>query len=838
MMRHPTKVLSAIICLMMLLVGPAFGQQKDLSENIETKQIKVIGTNNPLPSLLENAQRSRENPPIDMMLDIPNFAFDSRPDTRAMKQGETLGPDEVLRPYAPTILTDVMTRFDGADNTDQGFFVTPPDPNGEVSGDDVDRFVQMINVVTTVYDKDGNEQGGGPFFANAFWAGFGGLCETTNRGDPIVLYDEEAKRWIVTQFAFTDITGPTYLQCVAVSQTSDPLGAYNRYAFDFSEIGFNDYPKHGITGDALTLTANLFIPPTLAFGGTFFGATDKSCIYSGAPTCSLDGFVFVGGEMIVDYDDPNGTAGDVPELFSLLAFSGGQPVFVVIKLAPDFQSFNFVDNIISIPNYESTICNAFRGRCIPHPGGSVIGNDDLESLAGRLMHKTQLRDFGTHLSMVATHTIDAENAPAAVLGRAGVRWYEFRSFDRGETWSLYQSGTHAPDDGLHRFMGSIAMNAAGDIGIGYMVSDATQPVEIRVTGQTADMSGTGVFNSSEGICREGVAGADWTGRSGDYSATSIDPDRDTFWHTSEFGRSTDFRGWGTAVCEFALKPEAIESDELIISAYSGAPANGQYVDVTNVSGDYVMLTGKALNTFNVFTETAVGDASVALTGIIGPGDTYRIGSAGAPNVDQVIPDGALPAGPGSLGLFNGAPLADGSPFTTAGQVTGMVYINNMMVFGISHTTLPALNSFYDCIYGGSGTGPFMAPFTPVEECFEAEKSAVANYEASSMIDMMRAAAEFSETVASDTPGQFVLDANYPNPFNPQTVIRFSVPEASAVTLTVYDLLGRSVRVLLDGEVSAGWHEANFDASGLPSGMYLYRLETPAFSQQRTMVLTK
>ena len=88
------------------------------------------------------------------------------------------------------------------------------------------------------------------------------------------------------------------------------------------------------------------------------------------------------------------------------------------------------------------------------------------------------------------------------------------------------------------------------------------------------------------------------------------------------------------------------------------------------------------------------------------------------------------------------------------------------------------------------------------------------------------------------PSDYVLTQNYPNPFNPATEIGFALPESAHVRLVVYDALGRQVRLLLDSTMEAGTHEVVFDASGLPSGMYLYRLETPQGSFVRTMLLAK
>ena len=88
------------------------------------------------------------------------------------------------------------------------------------------------------------------------------------------------------------------------------------------------------------------------------------------------------------------------------------------------------------------------------------------------------------------------------------------------------------------------------------------------------------------------------------------------------------------------------------------------------------------------------------------------------------------------------------------------------------------------------------------------------------------------------PESFTLENNYPNPFNPTTAIRFALPEVAHVSLEVYNALGQRVATLVDGSYAAGNHEVQFDAGGLPSGTYLYRLQTPAGSFSKTMLLLK
>ena len=91
---------------------------------------------------------------------------------------------------------------------------------------------------------------------------------------------------------------------------------------------------------------------------------------------------------------------------------------------------------------------------------------------------------------------------------------------------------------------------------------------------------------------------------------------------------------------------------------------------------------------------------------------------------------------------------------------------------------------------------------------------------------------------AEVPTGFMLAQNYPNPFNPTTAIHFDLPEAAQVLLVVYDVTGREVARLVEQPLSAGPHAVTWEASGLPSGVYLYRLTAGAFTKTRAMTLLK
>jgi len=526
----------AVLCLLVsaFVVAPAFAQS-----DVAKARIEANAVNRPLPSLrAAAAQAAAHGPVAGPPREVLNFR--GAPDAIV---GVTEGPDPVLQQSGPvTSAASVASGFFGASNNDNGqefgFLIAPPDTDGDVGPN---HYVQMINLLTTVFDHSGNiVNGGGPFPSNVFWTGIGGNCEDFNQGDPIVLYDDVADRWLVSQFAFPDNLN-TYSQCVAISQSGDPLGAYNRYEFSFNGIGFNDYPKHGIVSDSITMIANLFIPqgPFFNFGGSFLGVMDKAAMYAGN-SATLIGFNlgtqefgFVAGDL-----DGSGSAG---ALFGTAMSNSNS--FDVWEIDVDWNTQNAsVSQIAAIPisSYDPDFCSASREACIPQPDGGP----SLETLSDRLMHRLQIRDFGSYRTMLATHSVDVGG------GRGGIRWYEFR--ESGGNWSLHQEGTYGPNDGENRWMPSIAMNANGDIGIGYMISSTSTYVSTAAVGQTAAGSGSGVLDSAEVVCAAGTGVQTGVNRAGDYSATNVNEATGNFWHTNEVFTQTGQFQWNTYICEFTV----------------------------------------------------------------------------------------------------------------------------------------------------------------------------------------------------------------------------------------------------------------------------------------------
>src|SRR5207245_3322297 len=188
-------------------------------------------------------------------------------DTAVQDSVSTLTPNNNLLTFFSGI------SFDG---------MTPSDTNGSV-GDT--QYVQIANTEYVVYDKSTGAVLHGPAPINSIWSGFGGLCETNNGGDPIVLYDRIAHRWLVSQLAYTS-TFSSNFQCLAISTSSDATGSYFRYAYSFGS-NLPDYPKFGVWPDAYYWSSNTFPGGGNTFTGAQVCAFDRTRMLAGLAAAAV-----------------------------------------------------------------------------------------------------------------------------------------------------------------------------------------------------------------------------------------------------------------------------------------------------------------------------------------------------------------------------------------------------------------------------------------------------------------------------------------------------------------------------------------------------------------------
>ncbi len=433
--------------------------------------------------------------------------------------------------------------FEGVNNVNG---VLPPDTNGDIGPN---HYVQTVNLSFAIWDRQGNLLYG-PANINTLWQGFGGACETQNDGDPVVLYDHLADRWMISQFALPNYPFGPFYQCIAVSQTPDPTGEWWRYSFLVSYRKMNDYPKFGVWPDGYYMAFNQF-SWTGDWAGQGVAVFERDKMLSG-DTARMVYFDL--------YDTDSNLGGMLPSHLEGAAPPAGEPNYFIqvddddwgyspdqLQMWQFHADWNNTDNAsfthtINIPvaAFDSNMCEYAR-NCIPQPGGT-----DLDAISDRLMYRLQYRNFGDHAALVVNHTVDVDGND-----HAGIRWYEMRK-SSGD-WSLYQEGAYAPDSD-HRWMGSIAMNGLGDIALGFSVSSHSTYPSIRYTGRLPD-DPLGTLPQGETSLIEGSGyQSHSSGRWGDYSSMSVDPVDDcTFWYTQEYYTAgADSAGWQTRIGSFTF----------------------------------------------------------------------------------------------------------------------------------------------------------------------------------------------------------------------------------------------------------------------------------------------
>ncbi|MBX3056097.1 MAG: hypothetical protein KF770_06445 [Anaerolineae bacterium] len=449
-----------------------------------------------------------------------------------------IGPDTLV-PFSQNNgrTPDPLLTFEGL-GTD-GF--TPPDTIGDVGPN---HYIQMVNVSFQIWDKGDPDNGIPPSIVqadtpfNALFAGFGGVCQNSNSGDPIVMYDDMADRWFMSQMG---LTGGQAL-CIAVSTSPDPTGTYYLYAFPMP--AFPDYPKYGIWPDAYFATTNTGFPNQY-----WAHAFDRAAMLAGNPATRQSFGNNPNLMLPADVDGPLAPPVGAPGIFYTFFHPNGNGhpggserlafyEFDVDWATPANSTYTLVAEL-PIAAFNYTLCGFFV-ECVQQPGTSQL----LDDIAWWPMHRLQYRNFGDYAAMVGNFTVDGDGA-----NHGGIRWFEVRK--TGSTYALHQEGTHFPDSNT-RWMGSIAMDGSGNIALGYSVSSNTTIPSIRyVTRRLSDPLGT---LNAEASMWVGTGVQTSIERWGDYSGLAVDPvDNCTFWYTTEYHDINDGGfNWNTRVGIFRV----------------------------------------------------------------------------------------------------------------------------------------------------------------------------------------------------------------------------------------------------------------------------------------------
>ncbi|MCO5300845.1 MAG: fibronectin type III domain-containing protein [Candidatus Nanopelagicales bacterium] len=517
-----------------------------------------------LPSLVEPSPRAVLNRPI------PQDRID------AVINGSGWVPPVISDPTGPepnTEMPAISGSFEGLNNI-AGY--NPPDTVGDVG---TNHYMQMTNVKFQIWNKSGTSVFG-PADNNTLWAGFG-ECGTTNDGDPIVMHDQFADRWLASQFS---VSGTGFHECVAVSTTADPTGTWYRYQFDYT--GFPDYPKFGVWPDGYYVTYNMFNAAGTAFLGAKTCAMNRAAMLTGAAVT----------QQCFDRAEewsllPSDADGSTPPPLGSPNYILGEHwsdntkltmyKFHVDWATPANSTFTGPISLSVAPYIGACWLGVDRGRCVPQPGTS----QRLEALGGKTMYRLAYRNFGDHESLVTNHTV-AMDGQTGLTAQTGVGWYEIRQ-PNAATPQVYQDGVTAdPNGSTFRWMGSIAMDKQGNMALGYSTSNATpgansfpsiryigrkiwDPLNQMAQAESVIMAGSGVQTGGS---------TQYSGRWGDYSSMNVDPTDDcTFWYTNEYVQTTGAGNWRTRIAKFKF-PGCNGTPPTASSSIDGLPGNSS-VDV-------------------------------------------------------------------------------------------------------------------------------------------------------------------------------------------------------------------------------------------------------------------
>ncbi len=445
------------------------------------------------------------------------------------------GPDGVWQKEHSTnraAATEPVVNFIGINSP---YF--PPDDNGTAGPN---HYMQTVNTSYAIFSKTGTILAGPTNMNLLFGSVPGANC---NDGDPIILYDEMADRWLAAEFS---LCGSTDRMLVAVSTTNDPTGTWYQYSFPMT--GMPDYEKFGIWHDGYYMGTNtssgrdiyVFEREVMLAGG----ANPKMVNFDNPwRPGSIDGFMMVPP---VDCDGTTPPPIDQPAIYIAFqddAFGGGADQLWIYELNVDWtttsnSTWQRVQQL-NVEPFDSNFGNNWNN--IKQPGTS----QELDAIPQVVMNVPQYRNWGEYQSLVCCHTVDVD-----ATDHAGIRWYELRK--SGSDWTIRQQGTYAPD--IHsRWMGSITMNGAKEIALGYSVSSTTVYPGIRFTGQTSSEYelASGIMDVPEGLIHEGTQSQTGANRWGDYSLISVDPaDDETFWYTNQYNQG----GRKTKIAAFNIGP--------------------------------------------------------------------------------------------------------------------------------------------------------------------------------------------------------------------------------------------------------------------------------------------
>jgi hypothetical protein len=567
-------------------------------------------------------------------------------------RGPSPGPNIALAPMPSPSTNFAGLGFSDSVTGGQVGAGWPPDTNGDVGPN---HYIQAVNDAYGIYNKSGTQLAA--FTENSLWsvAGTGTKCDANNFGDPVVLHDGIADRWILTNFAFSTSGGKPvtpFYQCIAVSKTSDPVsGGWYFYAVQVDIGGsgppagtLNDYGKFGLTANCLYMGANGFTEPAGSYAGAIFASFSRTALFAGTALSASNSSI---GYLAADANgDPFGmfpanllgtSAGSMPP--------AGTPEYFVNESATAFawevRKFTPGAGCGSGGTLSSAtnVSQAVYGAPYILSGGSYTSNMVaqsgttrlLDSLGDRIMQKVQYRKIGSAESLWVVHTTcgsahDANFACANTTSATQPQWAQIDVTGSTINATPVQEQIYAPDTTMYRWMGSLAVDGQGDMALGYSTSNGTNFPSLAYSGR---LVGDPLNNLSQtetqlaaGLGSQNLCGSSGCSRWGDYSSMSIDPSDDcTFWYTSEYyatAASATNGHWTTRIGSFKF-PSCGKLSQTITFPNPGP--------VTYSSGGTFALGATASSGLTVtYTSTTTGVCTVS-------GSTVTIVTAGSCSIN-------------------------------------------------------------------------------------------------------------------------------------------------------------------------------------------------------------
>ena len=490
--------------------GSMFAQETQAPTSV------ITGTYKGLTIPLRDFQTFVPSQNSDEVTVFPNMAVISP------EENNTTTVIQNLQTESGKIATYSMEQnFIGASQNESGFL--PPDPTGAAGPN---HYVHSVNSIVKIFDKSGGLLVG-PVSLSSF------LGNGSNNGDPIVLYDQLADRWIVSEFG-----AGTNTLSIGVSETNDPTGAFN--VWDFTHpAGFPDYPHYGIWHDGYYGTVNL---PGVNGNSTI--VLERDVMLAGGANPQMAVFTLPG-----NIYNPNQVKSAEPANLLGTDIDTGLPGYITYLQddawgGVDFDHLKVWEIYMDWANINnSTISDPLEIPTDPFDAGELFGNGNgaihqpntsqrLAGHGGIVSFAANYRSFEDHNSWLVTfNTFIDENETG------GIRWIELRN-DDVNVWDIFQEGTYSIADGHSRLMSSAAIDANGNIAMAYTTASTELAVSLRYTGRF-DGDPLGEMTLAETVIIDGPGVRTNTNRYGDYAHMTMDPDNFTFWFTSDYFSSNN-----------------------------------------------------------------------------------------------------------------------------------------------------------------------------------------------------------------------------------------------------------------------------------------------------------